>query len=349
MKERKINLYSDTQSRPSPAMRQAMLDAPVGDEQKDLDPTTLKLNEYVANLLGKEAAVFLPSGTMCNEIAIMVHCRPGDEIYAHQDAHILRFEGGGPAAFAGANIFPLQGKRGIYSAESLSAAIRPPNRYAPRSRMVSVEQTANFGGGTVWSLDEIKAVTDVARQHNLITHMDGARLMNAVVASGVSARDYCQYFDTAWVDLSKALGCPIGAVLAGSQEFIDEAWYWKQRMGGALRQSGMLAAAGLYAFEHNLPLIEQDHKNAARLGEIINQHEGLQILTDTIETNIVLFDISKTGLLAPDVRDHLEAKGVNIGAFGDTVLRAITHLDVTAEMVEEAGQAFLATLDEMMT
>ena len=348
MKEGKINLYSDTQSRPSKEMRQAMLDAPVGDEQKDLDPTTLKLNEYVADLLGMEAAVFLPSGTMCNEIAILIHCRAGDEIYGHQDAHILRFEGGGPAAFAGANIFPIQGDRGIYSAEALAKAIRPPSRYSPRASLVAVEQTANLGGGTVWALDEIKSVTDVARQHNLSTHLDGARLMNAVVASGVSAKEYCQFFDSAWVDLSKALGCPIGAVLAGSQEFIDEAWYWKQRMGGALRQSGMLAAAGLYAFEHNLSKIEQDHKNAARFGEIISRHSAVQMMTDTIETNIVLFDVGSTGLTAPAVRDRLEEKGVNIGAFSDTVLRAITHLDVTADMIEEAGQAFLATLDEMM-
>ena len=348
MIEGRINLYSDTQSRPTLAMRQAMLDAEVGDEQKGLDKTTIQLNEYVADLLGKESAVFLPSGTMCNEIAIMVHCRPGDEIYAHVDSHILRFEAGGPAAFAGANIFPLKGDRGIYSADALAAAIRSPNRYAPTSRLVVVEQTANFGGGTIWSLDEIKAVTDVAREHGLTTHMDGARLMNAVVASGVSAKDYAQHFDTAWVDLSKGLGCPIGGVLAGSKAFIDEAWKWKQRMGGALRQSGMLAAAGLYAFENHLEKLAQDHKNAQRLGEIIGQHPKVHLMTESVETNIVLIDIADTGLLAYDVRDQLEQKGINIGAFSDSLMRAITHLDIDADMVEEAGTVFLATVESMM-
>ncbi len=348
MIEGRINLYSDTQSRPTLAMKQAMLDAAVGDEQKALDPTTNQLCEYVADLLGKEAAVFLPSGTMCNEIAIMVHCRPGDEIYGHVDSHILKFEGGGPAAFAGANIFPLQGERGIYSAETLEEAIRSPNRYAPTSRLVVVEQTANFGGGTIWSPDEIKAVTDVARKHGLTTHMDGARLMNAVVASGVSAKVYGQYFDSAWIDLSKGLGCPIGGVLAGSQAFIDEAWKWKQRMGGALRQSGMLAAAGLYAFEHHLEKLAQDHANAQRLGELMGQHPNVKMMTDTIETNIVLVEIGATGLSAFAVRDRLEEQGINIGAFSPTVMRAITHLDVDSEMVEEAGSSFVNTINEMM-
>ncbi|MFT5196872.1 MAG: threonine aldolase [Cellvibrionaceae bacterium] len=348
MIEGRINLYSDTQSRPTLAMRQAMLDAEVGDEQKGLDKSTNQLCEYVAELLGKEAAVFLPSGTMCNEIAIMVHCRPGEEIYAHTDSHILRFEGGGPAAFAGANIFPLQGDRGIYSAGALAAAIRPESRYSPTSRLVVVEQTANFGGGSIWTLDEIQAVTAVARASSLTTHLDGARLMNAVVASGVSAKDYCQHFDSAWVDLSKGLGCPIGGVLAGSKAFVDAAWQWKQRMGGAMRQSGMLAAAGLYAFTHHLEKLEQDHKNAGRLAEIIGRHPKVQLLTDKIETNIVLMDIADTGLSAYAVRDRLEQKGVNIGAFGESILRAITHLDVSAEMLEEAGAEFLATVDEMI-
>ena len=349
MKEGRINLYSDTQSRPTLAMRQAMLDAPVGDEQKGLDKTTIRLNEYVADLLGKEAAVFLPSGTMCNEIAIMVHCRPGDEIYAHVDSHILKFEAGGPAAFAGANIFPLQGDRGIYTADTLASAIRPENRYAPTARLVAVEQTANFGGGSIWSLDEIKAVTDVARGHGLTTHMDGARLMNAVVASGVSAKAYAQHFDTTWIDLSKGLGCPIGGVLAGSQEFIDAAWKWKQRMGGALRQSGMLAAAGLYAFENHLEKLEHDHTNAARLAEIIGQHPKVQLMTNKIETNIVLMDIADTGLSAFAIRDRLEEREINIGAFSETVMRAITHLDVDATMIEEAGTEFLKMIDTMMS
>ena len=347
MIEGKINLYSDTQSRPSRAMRQVMLDAPVGDEQQNLDKSVNQLCDYVAELLGKEAAVFLPSGTMCNEIAILIHCKPGDEVYADQSAHILNFEAGGPAALAGVNIMPLAGHNGIYSAATLNTAIRADSRYGPRSRLVCVEQTSNLGGGRVWPLETIRAVAETTRSHDLALHLDGARIMNAVVASGVSARDYCQPFDSAWVDLSKGLGCPVGAVLVGSRAFIDEAWRWKQRIGGALRQAGMLAAAGLYAFEHNLEQLAQDHLNAKRFAEIIGQHETINLRAEEIETNIVLVDVSATGLSAFAISQDLEDKGINMGAFTDTMLRAVTHLDIDQTQIEAAGQEFIKTVDTL--
>jgi len=347
MKEGKINLYSDTQSRPTPAMRQAMLDAPVGDEQKDLDPSVNQLCDYVATLLGKEAAVFLPSGSMCNEISILIHCKPGDEIYADQSAHLLNFEAGAPAALAGVNIMPLAGCNGIYSATTLLSAIRTDSRYGPRSRMVAVEQTSNLGGGRVWSIEAIQAVAQAARAHDLILHLDGARIMNAVVASGISAREFCRPFDSAWVDLSKGLGCPVGAVLAGSQDFINEAWRWKQRIGGAMRQAGMLAAAGLYAFEHHIDQLARDHNNASRLAQIIGQHENVNLSAEDIETNLVFIDVSETGLSAFDISLDLENKGINIGAFSETVLRAVTHLDVDEAQIEETGSEFLKTLDAL--
>ena len=349
MIEGHINLYSDTQSRPTQGMRQAMLDAQVGDEQKGLDQSVNRLCEYVAELLGKDAAVFLPSGTMCNEIAILIHCKPGDEIYADQSAHILNFEAGGPAALAGVNILPLQGHKGIYSAQHLSAAVRTDSRYGPRSRLVVIEQTSNLGGGTVWPLDEIRAVSQVARSHDLSLHLDGARIMNAVVASGVPASDYCQFFDSAWVDLSKGLGCPVGAVLAGSKGFIDDAWRWKQRIGGAMRQAGMLAAAGLYAFEHHLEHLARDHENARRLAQIVSRNDNLKIVSGEIESNIVFIDVAGTGLSAFDISQHLENKGINIGAFSGTVLRAVTHLDVSAEQIEASGQELLSTIDELLS
>ena len=234
MNEPTINLYSDTQTRPGAEMRRAMAEAEVGDEQHGLDPTVNRLCASVAELLGKEAAMFLPSGTMCNEIAIAVHCRGGDEIYAHESSHIINFEGGGPSALAGASLFPLDGERGMYSAQTLAAAIRAPNnRYAPRPRLVVVEQTANMGGGSVWPLEQVISVAAQASERGLALHMDGARLLNAVVASGVEAAALCAPFDSCWIDLSKGLGCPMGGVLAGSREFIDAAWWWKQRMGGA--------------------------------------------------------------------------------------------------------------------
>lgn len=349
MIEGRINLYSDTQSRPSKAMRQAMIDAPMGDEQKKLDPSVNKLCDTVAELLGMEAAVFLPSGTMCNEIAILVHCKPGDEVYADRSAHILNFEVGGPAALAGVNICALDGENGIYTSDALATAIRNPSQYAPRSRLVTIEQTSNLGGGRIWPLASIRAVLETAKAQQLKCHLDGARLMNAVVASGVSAADYCQGFDSAWVDLSKGLGCPFGAVLAGSQEFIDDAWRWKQRIGGSMRQAGMMAAAGVYAFEHNLTQLAQDHSNASRLADIVGSHELVTLSASDVETNIVLIDISATGVAASAVVAELEQRSINIGAFGDGLLRAVTHIDVSDAHIEEAGQAILDVVNTLMT
>src|SRR5688500_13383507 len=262
-----IDLYSDTVTRPTADMRRFMCEAEVGDEQKHEDPTVNLLQEMVADLLGKEAAVFLPSGTMCNEIALRVHCRPGDEMLAHRTAHPIHFETGGPAALAGVNIRPLEGSRGQYDVEVLEAGIRPDSRHYPRSRLVWVEQPSNLGGGSIWPLARVRDVTGVARRHRLATHLDGARLMNAVVASGVAARDWAAPFDSAWIDFTKGLGAPVGAALAGSREFIEEAWRLKQQMGGAMRQAGIIAAGGVYALRHHVKRLAEDHANARRLAE----------------------------------------------------------------------------------
>ena len=339
MIENRIDLYSDTQTRPSDAMRKAMAEAPVGDEQRGEDPTVNRLCIMVAELLGKEAAIFLPSGTMCNEIAILVHCNHGDEIIADQTAHIINAEGGGPAAFAGAMLRSLDGARGIYSADQVEAAVRDDGRYSPNSRLVVVEQTSNFGGGTIWPLATIEAVGEVARRHDLAYHMDGARLFNAVVGSGVTALDYAAPFDSLWVDLSKGLGCPVGAVLAGSKSFIDKAWRWKQRMGGAMRQAGIIAAAGVYALEHHVERLAEDHANARLFADLIAAAPGVELEPETVETNIVFFDVAGTGLTAAEIADRLAGRGVRIGAMGRTQLRACTHLDVNREQVEEAAEA----------
>src|SRR5215813_7300484 len=286
-----VDLYSDTVTRPTQAMRRFMCDAAVGDEQKGEDPTINQLQEMVAELLGKEAAVFLPSGTMCNEIAMRVHCRPGDEMLAHRTAHPVHFETGGPAALAGVNVRPLDGARGQFDAAAVEAAVRPASRYSPRSRLVWVEQTSNMGGGSVWPLERIESVAAVARRHGLATHLDGARLMNAVVASGVSARDYAAPFDSAWIDFTKGLGAPVGAALAGSRAFIDEAWRFKQQMGGAMRQAGIIAAAGVYALRHHVKRLAEDHANARRLAEGLARLPGVKLDPATIETNIVFFEL----------------------------------------------------------
>jgi threonine aldolase len=331
-----VNLYSDTQTRPTAQMRAAIAAAEVGDEQRGLDPTTRELERRVAELLGHEAAVFLPSGTMCNEIALRVHVRPGgDEVILDRTAHPVNFEAGGPAQLSGAMIRTLDGDGGLFSAEQLRAAIRVPgDRYAPRSRLVSVEQTTNIAGGRVWPLATIEAVLDVARGHGLRAHLDGARLLNAVVASGVPARDYAAGFDTAWIDFSKGLGAPAGAVLAGSRELIAEAWRFKQMLGGALRQSGILAAGCLYALDHHVERLADDHANARQLADGLAQLPGVTIDPAAVETNIVVFEVDD----APGLVARL-APEVELSAMGPRHVRAVTHLDVGLVEVERAVQA----------
>ncbi len=344
MSQIRIDLYSDTQTRPTPAMRRAMAEAPVGDEQRGEDPSVNRLCETVAELLGKEAAVFLPSGTMCNEIAILVHCRPGDEIIADTTAHIINAEGGGPAVFAGAMVRPLLGARGVFGAEQVSAALRAPGRYTPNTRLVAVEQTSNFGGGTVWPLEAIRSVAETARGLGLALHMDGARLLNAVVATGVQAADFAQPFDTVWVDLSKGLGCPVGAVLAGSAELVGQAWQWKQRMGGAMRQAGIIAAAGSYALEYHVERLAEDHANAKAFAERIAELPGVTLDPATVETNIVFFEV--TTMTAADVAGRLAERGVRIGANAPNRMRAVTHLDLSAADVAEAAEVLAEVLDD---
>ena len=340
----KVDLYSDTQSRPTQAMREFMTHAEVGDEQRGEDPSTNQLAEMVAVLLGKEAGVFLPSGTMCNEIAYRVHCEPGDEIILDKTGHALHFEVGGPGALSGVMTRSLDGCRGIFTAAQVGEAIRPINRHQPRSRLLSVENTANLGGGAVWPLEQINEVTEVAHAAGLKTHMDGARLLNAVVASGNTAKAYAVPFDSAWIDLSKGLGAPVGGVLAGSEEFIERAWRFKHQFGGAMRQSGIIAAAGIYALKHHVDRLAEDHKNAKSLAEDLAQIPGIAINPDEVETNIVFFNVEQTGLDATEIASRLATQDVRIGAFNSTTMRAVTHLDVDADGITLAGAAMRAAL-----
>lgn len=334
MAEAPVNLYSDTQTRPTPAMRRAMAEAEVGDEQRGEDPTTLALQDRVAALLGHEAAVFLPSGTMCNAIAFRLHLGPaGDEALLHRDSHPVRFEAGGPAAISGAMLNPLEGEGGMFDAATLEAALRGAgDRYAPRSRLVCVEQTTNVGGGRVWPPERVEEVLGVAREHGLRAHLDGARLMNAVVASGVSAERWASGFDTAWIDFTKGLGAPVGACLAGSEELVERAWRYKQMWGGALRQSGIVAAAALYALEHHVERLAEDHANARALAEGLAAIEGIEIDPASVETNIVVVRHSD----APAFATGLERRGVLAGALDARTLRFVTHLDVDRAGIEAA-------------
>jgi threonine aldolase len=330
----RVNLSSDTQTKPSRGMKEAMMEAEVGDEQMGSDPSVWALCDRSAALLGKEAAVFLPSGTMCNQVAIATHCRPGEEILAHESSHILSSEGGAPAAIAGALIMGLQGERGMFTADTLEQAIRPVSRYAPTQRLVEVEQTANRGGGACWSVEALRSVTDAAHAHGLSTHMDGARLMNAAVALNVPATDLTAGCDSVWLDFTKGLAAPLGAVLAGSSEFIGQAWRWKQRLGGSMRQGGMNAAACLYAIEHNIDRLAEDHTNAKALARGMAQIQGITV--ETPETNLVFFDTEGTGMTADQFAGKIRKEGVLVSTSGKYRARACLHLDVTAAQVDEA-------------
>lgn len=328
----RINLLSDTQTRPTPGMREAMARAEVGDEQTGDDPTTNLLQERVAALLGKQAAVFLPSGTMCNVTTTLATCRPGDEIIAHRTAHILSREGGAHAALGGFQITGLDGDDGQFSLEAFRAALHPKTRYEPPQVMVSAEQTANIGGGTIWPQATLDAVATAGKDAGLWTHIDGARLMNAVVATGISAKAMTARWDSAWIDFSKGLGAPVGAVLAGQRDFIDEVWRWKQRLGGAMRQSGVIAAACLYALDHQVDRLADDHANARRLASGLAQIDGIDVQTP--QTNLVFFKPDGAGVSGADMVAQLRRRGVVL-AMMEGRIRACTHLDVSADMIEQ--------------
>jgi threonine aldolase len=328
----RINLLSDTQTRPTPGMREAIARAEVGDEQIGDDPTVNLLCERVADLLGKEAAVFMPSGTMCNVAATLSHCRPGDELLAHATAHIIAREGGAHAALGGFQITQLPGDDGQFTPETLSAALHPRSRYQPPQTLVSVEQTANIGGGTIWKKAALDEIVRIAKANGLITHMDGARLLNACVATGISARDMAAGWDSAWIDFSKGLGAPVGGVLAGTRAFIDDVWRWKQRLGGSMRQAGICAAACVYALDHHIDRLADDHANARALARGLSQINGIEVQEP--ETNLVFFKPDGAGVPGDKMVEALRKRGVLV-AMMDGRIRACTYLEISADMIEE--------------
>src|SRR6478736_2862762 len=328
----RINLLSDTQTRPTRRMREAMARAEVGDEQIGDDPTVNLLCERVAELLGKQAAVFMPSGTMCNVAATLSWCRPGDEILAHETAHIIAREGGAHAALGGFQITPLKGDDGQFAPDTLRAALHPRSRYQPPQTVVSVEQTANIGGGTIWKKADLDEVVKIAKANGLVTHMDGARLLNACVATGITARDMASGWNSAWIDFSKGLGAPVGAAIAGSRDFIDEVWRWKQRLGGSMRQAGICAAACVYALDHHVDRLADDHANARALARGLSQINGIDVQEP--ETNLVFFKPDGAGINGNEMVEALGKRGVLLAVM-DGRIRACTHLDVTADMIEE--------------
>ena len=313
---------------PPREMREAALDAPIGDEQKGQDPTTTELLERVAELLGTEDALFMPSATMANEIAVAIHCRPGDEIICERSSHIVNFEAGGPGLLGGVQTQMLDGSNGMFDAEQVAAAIRPKgNLYIPETALVVVEQTANFGGGAIWPLEQMRGVATVAVEAGVATHLDGARLMNAVVKTGISAKEYSDGFDSVTFCFTKGLGSPFGAALAGSEEFIQRAWRLRQSIGGGLRQSGFMAALCIYALDHNVDRLADDHRHATQIASFLERLDWVDTVLPA-DTNIVIFDISQDGPTAAELVSELLSRGFVVGAFGERRVRIVTHLGV---------------------
>lgn len=331
-----LDFRSDTATRPTPAMRQAMAEAAVGDDVFNEDPTVNRLQERVAALLGKEAAIFVPSGTMSNQIGIRIHCKAGDEFLCEANCHVYNYEQAGFAQLGGVVARTVEGEFGVLQVDQLRELIRPDNQHFVRTRAVSLENTHNRGGGKVWPYETLAAVCAWAHENGLATHLDGARLWNAAIASGISLAKWAQHFDTVSVCFSKGLGAPVGSALVGTRKHIDEAVRHRKLFGGGMRQAGVIAAAALYAVENNFQRLAEDHANAQRLAEGIRGIPGLSLKPSEVDTNLVIFTIDARLQPANDFAARLKERGLIAGAFGRNNIRLVTHLDVDADDVEQA-------------
>jgi threonine aldolase len=339
MPENPIDLRSDTVTRPTPAMRAAMAAAEVGDDVFDDDPTVHRLQERVAELLGKEAALFVPSGTMSNQICVKAHTQPGDELLCEAGCHIYNSEAGGPAVLSGVTCRTLTGDSGILDVSQLDGKIRPDDEHLVRTRLVCLENTHNRGGGRVYPLEKIQAISAWTRQNGLILHLDGARLWNAIVATGIPAAEWGRPFNSVSVCFSKGLGAPLGSALAGPREFVARARRIRKLFGGGMRQVGIVAAAALYALEHHVGRLADDHRNARVIARAVADTPGLRLTPPEVETNLVWFQVDPGAGTAREVDAALKRRGVLVHVAGPYTLRACTHLDVSAAQAERAAEA----------
>jgi len=335
IKQSMIDLRSDTVTKPSPEMRKAMYEAEVGDDVFKEDPTVNKLEEYVAELLGKEAALYVPSGVMGNQICLNVLTEPGDEVICDKEAHIFNYESGSPARLSGIQIYPLDGKLGILTSEQVEPYIRTTAYHMPRTKVIEVENTHNRAGGTIWSVENIVALKNLAKKHNLYFHLDGARIWNACVETGLSPKDYAQHFDTVSCCFSKGLGAPIGSAIAGSKEFIQEAYRVRKAWGGGMRQVGILAAAALFAVQNNRDRLKEDHLRAKQLAERIKLNPNLEINMVAVQTNILLF--KPLNIYPAEGLKRCRERGLILTPGKIDSIRAVTHLDVNDNDIVNAA------------
>ncbi len=338
-----IDLRSDTVTRPTPGMRAAIADAPVGDDVFGDDPTVRRLEEHIAEMLGKEAAVYVPSGTMSNQIAVRVHCLPGDEFLCEANCHILCYEQGAYAQLFGIAAQPVEGEHGVLHVEQLMGRIRPENDHCVRTRLVSLENTHNRGAGRIQPYDDVAEICGWAAENGLARHLDGARLFNAVVASGISAKDWTSHFDTVSVCFSKGLGAPVGSALCGPAHMIRQARRHRKALGGGMRQAGIIAAGALYALEHHIDRLAEDHANARLLAQAVRTTPGVKLDPETVDTNIVIFEVDPDFGTAAAFCARLRDEGVWMNAIAPQRIRAVTHLDVSREQVQYAANVLQET------
>jgi threonine aldolase len=336
----RIDLRSDTVTRPTAAMRAAMVDAEVGDDVYGEDPTVLQLQERVARMLGKEAGLFFPSGTMCNQAAIALHTRPGQEVICDRDCHVFNYELGAAGRLNGVQLHPLDAPRGILDAAQVASAIRPVDLHIPPTGLILLENTHNRGGGAIYPLETIEAISGVAAHHGIPMHLDGARMLNACVATGIAPERMARPFDSVYFCLSKGLGCPVGSVLAGSASFIAQAMRLRKAFGGGMRQVGILAAAGLYALDRHVDRLADDHRRAHTLAAHLAALEAFEIDVEAVQTNIVLVDIARPGLSALALQATLAEHGVLVTVFGPRRIRLVTHLNIDDDDLGRAISIF---------
>ncbi len=338
MSEKKyIDLRSDTVTKPTPAMREAMMRADVGDDVYAEDPTVNRLQERVAELLGKEAALFVPSGVMANQIAIKCHTQPGEEIIVEAGGHVFNYETAAAAFISNTQVMPIAGARGVMRLEQIIAAIRSDIYYNPRTALVCLENTHNRAGGTIYPIEEIERISSFVRSRNIRMHLDGARLWNASVATGIPLKTYASHFDTVSVCFSKGLGAPVGSALAGSREIITRARKFRKILGGGMRQAGILAAAAIYAIDHHIDRLAIDHANARLFAGEMDGIPGVVVDPSAVQTNIVVMEIDGTGRTTEECIRQAKESGVLLSEMGYTTLRAVTHMDVPSEEVKHAA------------
>ncbi|MEW6186057.1 MAG: low-specificity L-threonine aldolase [Thermodesulfobacteriota bacterium] len=338
--KRFIDLRSDTVTRPTPEMRKRMAEAEVGDDVFGEDPTVNALQKKAARLLGKEQALFVPSGTMANQLSIKAHTQPGDEVILEATSHPFNFEGGAGAVLSAVQFNCLAGTRGILEPSQIIEAIRPNDHHYPVSKLVCLENTHNRGGGSIYPLKTLRAIYETAKTRGLMVHLDGARLWNASAATGIHPKEYARCADSVSVCLSKGLGAPVGSLVAGSSQFIERVHRFRKMLGGGMRQVGILAAAGLYALDHHRKRLPEDHEKARRLAMGLAECRGVSILPEYTETNIVLFELNKGKLTAPEAAEVLKGKGLLVLPTGPQQIRLVTHLDVSAEDIDATLKIF---------